>query len=336
MSGMVALISGGVATAVLIGFAPWLATHTLAAPQLSGLLQVGGGLLLLGTLNGVQTGALAGFEAFRTIAVVNFWAGVANFPLMVGGVYLAGLQGAVWGMVAAMAVGWALNHWVLRMEARRFGVPFGCEGCWRESKVLFNFSLPALLSGVMVGPVNWACAALLVNQPEGYREMGIFNAANQWFTALLFLPGILGQVVLPILSERIGDKDKISSKKVLSLSIKLNFLTTVPVVIVLCFFSHFIMTLYGQDFSRGSLTLVVVLTTAALVSIQSPVGQVIAALNLMWVGFFMNLGWALFFLSIAWTIVDWGALGLASSRGLAYIAHATWTFAFLFFLLRKK
>ena len=336
MSGMVALISGGAVTAVLIGLAPWLATHTLAAPQLSGLLQDGGGLLFLGALNGAQTGALAGFEAFRTIAVVNFWGGVANFPLMVGGVYLAGLRGAVWGMVAALAVGWVLNHWALRLEARRFGVPFGWEGCWRESKVLFSFSLPALLSMIMVGPVNWACAAMLVNQPEGYREMGIFNAANQWFTALLFLPGILGQVVLPILSERIGHKDNKSSKKVLSLSIKLNVFCTAPIVVILCFFSGYIMALYGQNFSSGSLTLIVISITAFLVSIQNSVGQFIAASNVMWIGFLMNLGWALFFLIITLAIVDWGSLGLATARGIAYFMHSFWVFIYAINLLNKK
>ena len=336
LSGMVALISGGMLTAVLIGLAPWLATHTLAAPQLSGLLQVGGGLLLLGALNGAQTGALAGFEAFRTIAVVNFWGGVANLPLTVGGVYLAGLKGGVWGMVAALAVSWVLNHWALRREARRFGVPFGWKGCWQESKVLFSFSLPALLSGAMVGPVNWACAAMLVNQPDGYREMGIFNAANQWYMVLLFLPGILGQVVSPILCERMGEKDNNSSKKVVMLSIKLNLLTTVPVTIILCFLSHFIMSLYGEDFSSGSLTFIAMLITAAIVAAQGPVGQIITASGVMWIGFLMNFGWALIFFITTLAIADWGSLGLASARGLAYFIHSFWVFIYVINFLKKQ
>jgi O-antigen/teichoic acid export membrane protein len=166
--------------------------------------------------------------------------------------------------------------------------------------------------------------------------MGIFNAANQWFTALLFLPGILGHVMLPILSERIGEKDKKNSRKMLSLSIKLNFFSTAPIVFILCFFSHHIMALYGQNFSSGSLTLVVILMTACLLSIQIPVGNVIAASGFMWIGFFMNLAWALFFLSITWATLNWGSLGLASARGMAYIVHATWTFIFAFYFLSER
>ncbi len=61
-------------------------------------------MLLLGALNGAQTGALAGFEEFRTIARINLLAGLANFPLIVTGVYLAGLRGAIVALVVSMGV----------------------------------------------------------------------------------------------------------------------------------------------------------------------------------------------------------------------------------------
>lgn len=215
------------------------------------------------------------------------------------------------------------------MEARRFGVQFSLKESWKESKVLFTFSLPSLLSSIMVGPVNWICAALLVNQPYGYKEMGIFNAANQWFIFLLFFPNILGQIVLPILSEQMNNRDKISSKKFLFNSIKLNFLTTILISIALCIFSRDIMSLYGENFSSGWLTLIFVMITGILVSIQIPVGQFFAASGLMWTSFLMNLGWAFIFIIITIFIVDKGSLGLSIARGSAYMVHTIWFFIFL-------
>ena len=336
LSNIVSIISGGVMSLILVFVASWLANHTLAAPHLTSLLQIAAGLLFLSALNGAQTGALAGFEAFKTIARVNFWAGIANFPLMVIGVYLAGITGAVWGLIAGVLVNLILNYVAINAETKRMGIPVRYNECLQEWGILWKFSLPAALAGAMVGPINWASNAMLVNQPKGYAEMGIFNAANQWFTALLFLPWVVGQTVLPMLSERLGEEDKESSGTVLGLSIKLNCLIVLPLVIGGCLASPFIMHLYGDGFKEKWLTLVVVLVTAGLLAVETPVGHIIAASGRMWVAFIMNMAWGLAFLTITSTIIDQGALGLAVARLGAYVLHATWTFGFAYWVFKDS
>jgi O-antigen/teichoic acid export membrane protein len=335
LSGLVALASGLLMAVTLIVLAPWLASRTLAAPQLSGLLQISSGLLLLSALNGAQVGALAGFESFKVIAKIGIWTGLASFPLKLGGVYLAGLSGAVWGMVATLGIGWLLNHLALRREAARLGVPLRFAGCHQEWKVLWKFSLPAVMAGAMVGPVTWSCNAMLVNQPQGYAEMGVFNAANQWWAALLFLPGVVGQVVLPILSERLGNQDTRNSGRILASAIKLNAAITLPVVIIGCLLSPYIMQLYGEGFKSGWPTLVVVLLTAGLLAIQAQAGQYIIALGRIWLGFLMNMGWGLAFIGLTMGLVHWGALGLSAARFGAYILHSTWVFWFIYSVVKK-
>jgi hypothetical protein len=39
---------------------------------------------------------------------------------------------------------------------------------------------------------------MVVNQPGGYAEMGVFSAARQWRTAIGFIPGVLAQFALPL------------------------------------------------------------------------------------------------------------------------------------------
>ena len=67
----------------------------------------------------------------------------------------------------------------------------------------------------MVIPVNWACNALPANHRTDMQRLGILDAANQWFNALMFLPGIPGQALLPILSERMAVKDTARSSRVM-------------------------------------------------------------------------------------------------------------------------
>ena len=290
LSGLVAIATGGLMALGLLVFAPWLAKQTINAPQLSGVLRISAVILFLTALNGAQTGALSGFEAFKTIAKVNLVVGLLSFPLLIGGAYFGGLNGAFWAMTLNLFVNWLLNHLALRDEARKNRVPFTITDCGREWPILWRFSLPTFLGGAMVGPVNWICSAMLVNQPDGYGEMGIFNAANQWFTILLFLPSLLGNVVLSVLSERIGQRDTTHSLKTMVLAIKVNALLVLLPVLLASIASPYIMSLYGVGFRSGWPTLVIVLLTTGMVAVQTPVGHVIAASGQMWIGLIMNMG----------------------------------------------
>lgn len=329
LSVLFAAITGVVMTLLLLLSAPWIATETLAAPELSSLLQISAGLLFLSALNGAQNGALAGFEDFRSIALVNLLGGVSSFPLMVGGVYLAGLPGAVWGLVASMGVNCILSFYALHKKARSTGVHFQYRGSLQEFSVIHSFSLPSALAGMMVGPVYWACNALLVNQPGGYEQLGMFNAANQWFAVMLFLPVVLAQVALPVLSEQMGQGNKKQSWRVTILSIKVSTLVVIPLLIVLSLGSPWLMALYGPGFGDGWPILIVVLVTAGLVTILTPMGQLLVAGNRLWAGFMMNLGWAALFLLLTLYMVDSGAFGLAIARLAAYMAHAIWTYLYV-------
>lgn len=310
--------SGGLIALVLVLSAPWLAAQTLAAPHLSGLLQVGAVLLLLNALNGTQTGALAGFEAFRAITTVNLWAGLTKFPLMVGGVYLAGVTGAVWGLVASTGINWLLNHLALRREARRAGVPFGeLRDCGQEWRVLYGFSLPALLSGAMVAPVQWASIAMLVNQPGGYAEMGIYSAALVFKGIIVFLGATLNQPLLAMVAhEKVSSEGRLSKVNIL-LTWGLGMFVALP---LLCF-PELAQMLYGQKFSDASFThtFVLIVFITCITVYKQGLARVLIAGNLLWWGFLSNLIWGALVLSSAFFLVKWGAVGLAAAYAISYI-----------------
>ena len=335
LSWVVSACTGGLCAVLLFIFAPWLASHTLAAPHLGGLIRIASVVILISALNRAQEGALSGFEAFKTIAARDLIVGTVTFPLTIAGVLLAGLEGILWAMIASELLSWCVCHLGIRREARRFSVPLQLRGHLQEFPILWKFSIPAVLSGLMVMPVSWACNAILVNQPNGYAEMGVLNAANQWHNALLFIPGILAGSVLPVLSERLGSGDARQSREVLRLSIGLNALVVVPVALVGCIASPLIMRLYGDSFGGGWPVLVVVLITAAVMAVLFPIGQLIAASGRMWVAFVTNVLWAIVVLSTTVLWVRFGSLGVASARLVAYLCHATWMFGVAYLVIKR-
>lgn len=327
--------TGLLATAALWLAAPWLAVHTIDAPHLVGPLRIAGVGLVFTTLSSAQAGALAGFEAFRTITWVNVWSGLVAVPVTVVGVWFWGLEGAVWATVVAAAVQWALTELAVRGRARREGIPTGLAGWWKEQRVLWTYSLPAVAQGIMVTPVTWAASAILVNQPGGYLEMGTLNAANQWYGAILFLPSALGGAVLPVLSERLGQGDAAGANKVLRAAVLLNAAAVAPLIAVGSAVSPWVMRLYGPGFAGAWPTLVAVLVTAGVVALTNPVGYVLAASDRLWLGFLMNSGWAAVLLGTTVLLVRWGALGVASARLVAYLVHAGWSAWFALRFVRR-
>jgi len=319
LSGLFAMVSGGLMALGLFIFAPWLAEHTINAPHLAGVLRIGALILFINALNGAQTGALSGFEAFKTIALVNLFVGLISFPILVCGAYFGGLIGAVWALSINLGINWLLNHVALRKEANRYKVPFTFRNCSRELSVLWAFSLPAALSGALVGPVNWACRALLVNQPDGYGEMGTLTVALVFQGLLLFVSGMLTAPLLSMISNA-GPKisDKLGTVNILS-----SWILGVIVAIPLLCFPEIAQTIFGRDYDSHSfqVTFSIVIFYTSIMMFKQGLARTLAANNLLWWGFFSNAFWAIVLFVSAIFLVRWGAPGLAASFAIAYIVN---------------
>jgi O-antigen/teichoic acid export membrane protein len=337
--GLTSVIALGAATLIALVallFAPFVANYALNSRDLALELRIGSLLMLLNTLNGVQVGTLSGFEAFRDVAKSNFLRGLSSFPLMVGGVLLWGLPGAVWGLVVAAGVGWLINHIMLRRLCRAGGVKVSLDGAWSERSILVAFSFPAVLADLAAGPAIWAANAILVRQPNGYAELGLFSAANQWRTALMFLPNILLQVALPLLASfdvKSSQLERNQFSKTFEITQTLTLAIVFPLGICLMFLSDRIIGFYGPQFRDGAACLIGVGCTVMIMAVGAATGPGMQALGRMWLVFSLNLCWGVFMLALVWiTAPKLGALSLAYAPAIAYAAMT----AAAFISLRKQ
>jgi O-antigen/teichoic acid export membrane protein len=152
--------------------------------------------------------------------------------------------------------------------------------------------------------------------------MGIFSAANQWRTAVAFLPALLSQPLLSMLSNT-GAGDLRTFRKLLRANLLLSFglSTMIAAPIVLC--STLIMKAYGRAFLIGTPVLILLVLATVVNSTASVIGQAIASLDRMWWGFSLNSVWALVLLGSATQLVPrYGAVGLAAAFLAAYAVHA--------------
>lgn len=317
LSWIVAMVTGGVMAVTLFFFAPWLAQNTLNAPHLADVLKIGALILLISALNGAQTGALSGFEAFKTLACINLFIGIVSFPLLITGAYLWGLTGVIWAMTINLAIGWIINHIAIRKEAAKHNVLLTFNQCAKELPVLWKFSLPSVLNGLMFTPVIWLCNTFLVNQPNGYAEMGIFTACLVFQNLLFFSSRILDAPLMSIManagekmSERLGTVNMVSTW----------FIGVIVAIPLLCF-PEIPNLIFGAAFKSKNfnLTLSFVIIFTAIILYKTGIDRVISVRNLMWWGFLSNILWAILLIPLAYFFVKWGAPGLAAAFLFAYI-----------------
>lgn len=319
-----ALISAGSVSMIVFLISPYLAGHTIRAPHLVTELRVGCGLLFFNTLIGVQLGVLCGFEAFRTIAKVNLFRGLLTFPLVVLGVYFWGVLGAVSGMVCAMAAGSLINYFALQRETYRANITIPYRGISSQLHLLWRFSLPAFLSGAMVGPVKWAANALLVNQVGGYAELGIFTAATQIQILLQGIGTKVGGALLPILAS--GDAKQ--NHQFNCANIMISWLIGLIPALLLISFPETIGLLFGSQYGNtlAQRTHVLVMCYVCIIMYKQGLARVLAANSLMWWGFLNNAIWALLLLASFSFLKQFGAVGLAGAFTIAYVLNTVCLF----------
>jgi len=318
------LVFGLIASAGLVLGSGWMASHILNAPDLGVPLSIAAVAVLFTALDAYQKSVLIGFESMRALAIGTVTGAIAGFPIMLLAANQYGLTGVAAGLVVTALIQFGISRHQMTKELRKFGVKSNVEGCWNERPILWHFAFPALLSGALASPAHWVVYTMLANTPNGYVELAVLGVAMQWFNVIMFVPGTAGRVVLPILTDHVTKNDHRSSRKILLYAMGANALVAVPLAVIVGVLSPYIMGLYGKNFEHDYIPLVVAVMTAALLAIQTPVGNLLAASSRMWLGALMNAGWAVVYVGLAYFLVDRGSTGVMMALGMGYIAHTIW------------
>ena len=318
---VVAIFSCSLMAVALLVAAPVVAHRALANAGLTVPLLFGAALLFATAYDGAQKGILAGFEAYREIAQVSALGGAVLFVLVLVGVHVAQLNGAILGYVAGSSLTLVLNRVAIHQQCRRHGVPLDGHDFWQERGVLVSFSLPALLSGVVVTPAAWACNALLVNQPGGYAQMGILSACDQVKMLAAFIPASVMQCLLPVLSAQFGAGGEAPlGHRLRMVNAYLAICILGVITGLLLFLLPAVLAIFGRDFGNGRVALVIALCVLLPDGYLRGIGRLLQARGLLWLTFAIGLAVTVVLLGAAVLLVRFGAAGIALSTLLGVVA----------------
>lgn len=304
-------LTGIVVAAALAASAPLMAHEVLRAPQITPEVRVAAGLVAWHAINGVQTAALAGLEAFRAVAVVSLLGGVCSSCGLAVGAVAGGLNGAVWGLNGGLLLMAAINHVALRRELRKAGVPAAGGPCLREWRVVLGFGAGAFLATLLYGGTDWAVNALLARRPGGYAELAALSIGRTWLAVVMFLPAAASQNAIPMLSNLRAAGDAAGYNRVLGTNALvlalLGALSAAGVILL----AAPILRLYGLKYAGQEPILVLMAFAGALMAANLVFGHALwslGAVGISLAGLIVRSG---LLLGATWCFLNGGARGVA-------------------------
>ena len=340
--GLCALVSAlmaGVGVILLIAIAPWLADAVLKAPHLAFALMIGSGFLFFSVINGYQTGALSGLEAYSGLAKAGVASGIVAVAAISLGAWWGGLNGTLIGLSISAFVRCVMHNKWLRIETRAQGIKPEYRGSLSQEKaVILKFALPAAIVGCYTMPMIWLANSFLVRQPGGYGEMALYSAANNLRIIVLFLPNVMNSVGLSVLNNEKAKGDLNHYNRVFRSNVLYIFLVSLGGALVMGIFGQPILLLFGKDFAAGHFLLWLLLAASLFEGLSLALYQYVQSKAKIWPAIFsINVPREAFLVGAAYYLVQsFGGAGLAAAYLGSTILGLILHFSLVAILHRKE
>jgi O-antigen/teichoic acid export membrane protein len=325
LTNFLSLLTAASIMTIIIVISPWLAKRTFHRDEMESLMCTGAVLLFISAINDVKTGAIAGFENFKEIAKVNSFQAIATPVLAIPLVYYIGIQGAIVSLIISTTISYGITSKILKSECKKHGIIYKIydRSSFKELPIIWNYSMPSVISALCIIPAIWISNAILINQKNGYAELGIFNAANQWRQLILFFPQVLTSVSLPILSETHSRESKEDFINAFKINIRLTWSIALPMTIFVIAFRNIISGFFGSQFEGMASIILILMITAFTSIVTSIIGTTLLSTGRLKILIFFNIIWgATIVVAVNILAPLYGGVGMAVSYFIATLIMA--------------
>lgn len=220
--------------------ADWLNNTALIIP-----LRFLGVIIICRAINMTQIGILGGLKEYKKSAINASISGLFMVVICVPLTYFFSLPGALTSLLFSQILNCVLNRYSIRKI---------CSSLPEQSnrnfiKELLVFSFPVAIQESTYFIRQWG-GLLILTRLSSFSEVGIFSASAQWTAVILFIPGMLYNVVVSHLSSHLDNQ--CYQIRIMKVMLAGNFISTfIPFLIILCL-SGFISSFYGSSYNGMS------------------------------------------------------------------------------------
>lgn len=276
---MVLFISFSIALIVFC-FSDFIARELLDSIHLSTSVRIMSGLIVLNAIVALQIGVLSGLGKFRKMAKINIIIGFSTILISTFLTYFFGLNGALLSLGCIQLITIMLNTNIIGEHKIMFGNRAKIDN--QILRKIITFSLPVAFQEGVFSFTYWL-SSLLIIRYSSYGELGLYTATAQWTSLILFIPGVLRNVILSHLSK--NNNNSVEFNKTIKTTLVINFVMTLIPVLIVVMFSRVISEFYGTSFSNFSSLINVAVFSTLFISISNVYMQIYMSKNKNWLMF---------------------------------------------------
>jgi polysaccharide biosynthesis protein len=299
---------------IVFAFSDVIAQSVIKDARLATDFRIASFILFFSALEGAQTGVLQGMRQFRRIAVINLVNAFVSFPVFVAGAYYFGTTGSVVALGITTMVLCIQNQAAIYSFAKKGLISLNFRQGWREWRLLYIFSLPAALAGIISIPLKWYTDVMLVNT-SGFSAMGIYSAAFLIYTIVAVLANTMNAPFVSFMSGSKADNDVIEKLNIL-VPWFLGIMIGLP---FLCFPEAggylFGKEYQGEEFNN---TLVFIILYMIIVMYKQGMNRIFIVHNMQWINLMTVTVWGLILIGSFYMLKEYASVGLAISYCISY------------------
>ena len=273
----ITLIFSGIVAGILLIFSKEFATYVLEASHLADAVKWLSILIIFNAITTTQIGMISGFGKFKELAKINSWVGLFSFLFTVLLVYFYNFEGALFALIISQFINTVMNFLEVRKSLATIKVPSTKDKALYQE--IIKYSTPVALQEALYSITSFLMNILLIRYAS-FSELGLYNAAIQWNSVILFIPGSLRNVVLSHFSS--NSDNTVSHNKILKNTILINVIVTLTLSILVLLLSNFITSFYGKNFSGLNTILILSVFSTIFVSVSNVYAQAFLSKGMNW------------------------------------------------------
>jgi antigen flippase len=306
---------------LLAGLSPWISQLSFGSKDYAWAITTLGVTILFSNITGSQAAFIQGTRRIGDIAQMSVWGSLIGTILSVCMYWAFGVEGIIPALVGLSFVTFVVSSYYARNITLEETVPTWSE-TWKQSRVLIEFGIAMIISGVMGAGVAYATRVLITHQ-SNIDGLGIYSAAFGISGMLVqFVLGAMGADFYPRLAAKSNDHPGMI--KLINEQTEVGLLLAFPGIMATLVFSPLIISiLYTREFSESALLLRWFIIGCLGRIISWPLGFSLLAKGQTSLFVMTEIAFNLLHLGLIWMgLQTMGLQGTAAAFAILYVAYA--------------
>ncbi len=310
------LLTTFIIVTIIFIFSKEFSTLFLNDPNLENILRLGLLLLISNTFFTLQNAILSGFERFKSIAKINFYAGVINIPLVFFFAQYEGVQGVIIAMTISGALQVFYGLYTIITISKEENITISFYNFKNDFVFLWKFAFPTFVATFMVTPTILICKSIIAHTPNGYESLGIFSAAFTIQSILILFSVTLNSALLPILIS----ESKNNNPLIKTINIYISWIMGVVIATPVLLLPEITTIIYGKEYFTNEyiITLKLLMLAFIIYMFKESIRRMFIIQTKMWFSVLDNFIWGVILITATLIFSSKGSIGLAIAYLLAY------------------